>query len=66
MHAGFELNWADLFFIRAGYNQGYYTGGLELAGETVSWQIATYGEEVGTKDNKKEDRRYSTKFSVRF
>lgn len=66
MHAGFELNWADLFFVRAGYNQGYYTAGLELAGERVSWQLTTYSEEVGTKDSKKEDRRYSTKIAVRF
>ncbi len=66
LHAGFEFNWSDLFFLRGGWNQGYWTGGLELAGEHVSWQLTTYGEEVGTKDDRKEDRRYSTKIAVRF
>lgn len=66
IHAGVELNYHDLVFLRAGYNQRYYTAGFEIASEHFQWQIATYGEEVGTADTPREDRRYNTKFSLRF
>lgn len=65
-HAGYELNIADLFFIRAGMNQRYYTGGLELASEHTQIQIATYGEEVGLSGSPVEDRRYVFKFAFRY
>ena len=65
-HIGAELNWNDIFYLRFGSNQGYATGGFEIAGERVSWQLSTYGEEVGTKDAPKEDRRFGTKVMVRF
>lgn len=66
IHFGVEVNVRDLFFFRAGYNQRYYTAGFEIAAEKFQWQVATYGEEVGTLDSPKEDRRYSTKISLRF
>jgi len=66
VHFGAEVNLHDLFFIRAGYNQRYYTAGLELASEHFQWQVATYGEEIGTEAVPREDRRYSMKFSLRF
>jgi hypothetical protein len=66
IHAGLEMNFGDVFFVRAGYNQRYFTGGLELASEHFQWQLATYGEEVGTNANHKEDRRYALKMAVRF
>lgn len=66
VHAGAEVNLHDLFFIRAGYNQGYVTGGLELASERFQWQVATYAEEVGTEAAPQEDRRYNTKITIRF
>lgn len=66
IHAGYELNVKDLFFIRMGYNQRYITGGLELASENFQFQVATYGEEIGTIDSLKEDRRYAFKFAFRF
>jgi hypothetical protein len=47
-------------------NQGYWTAGLELAVYNYQMQFATYGEEIGTKDTTKEDRRYVAKFSWRF
>lgn len=65
-HIGAEFNWNDIFYLRLGANQGYATGGIEVAGERVSWQLTTYGEEVGTKDAPKEDRRFGTKIMVRF
>lgn len=67
---GFETNWRDVLFFRAGVHQRYWTAGFEVASEKVSWQVASYGEEVGTTVNgvttNKEDRRLSTKFAVRF
>lgn len=66
IHAGVEWNFGDIFFVRAGYNQRYFTGGLELASEYVQWQFATYGEEIGTLATPREDRRYVLKFAVRY
>jgi hypothetical protein len=66
LHYGFEVNFKDIFFLRGGMNQGYYTAGLELAVMNYQLQFATYGEEVGTRDNEKEDRRYVAKFSWRY
>lgn len=66
MHVGYELNYGDVLFFRAGYHQRYYTLGAELASEYIQWQLASYGEEIGTKDQTKEDRRYVIKFAFRF
>lgn len=65
-HAGFEVNFGDVFFLRAGYNQRYFTGGFELASERFQFQVATYGEEIGTSSSPKEDRRNVAKFTFRF
>ena len=66
MHLGFEFNTRDIFFLRLGYNQRYATGGLEIASENIVWQLSSYGEEIGTAAAPREDRRISTKYSLRF
>ncbi|HWU44438.1 MAG TPA: hypothetical protein VN132_13400 [Bdellovibrio sp.] len=66
IHGGLELNFGDVFFVRAGYNQRYWTAGLELASERFQWQLASYGEEIGTQSSPREDRRYTLKFAYRF
>lgn len=66
IHSGIELNIRDVFFIRAGYNQRYITGGIELASENFQWQITSYGEEIGQSSSPKEDRRTVFKFAWRF
>ena len=66
IHGGLELNFGDAFFLRAGYNQRYWTAGFELASERFQWQLASYGEEIGTDTAPKEDRRYTLKFAYRF
>lgn len=66
IHGGMEVNISDIFFIRAGYNQRYYTGGIELASEKMQFQIATYGEEIGDASSPREDRRTVLKFAFRF
>lgn len=65
-HVGYEFNYADILFIRAGMNQRYATGGFEIASEHVQWQFTSYGEDVGTDGVPDEDRRYVLKFSYRF
>lgn len=66
IHFGFEYNYSDLFFFRGGYNQRYWTAGIELASEHIQWQLASYGEEIGTETAPREDRRYVVKFAFRF
>lgn len=65
-HAGLELVWRDVFYVRAGSNQTYWTAGFEISSERLSWQVSTYGEEVGTVTAPREDRRFSTRFGIRF
>lgn len=66
IHFGGEVNIADTVFLRAGMNQRYYTVGVELASEHTQLQFAYYGEEVGTAAAHKEDRRFVSKFAIRF
>lgn len=66
IHAGVEFNTRDIFFLRMGYNQRYWTAGLEIATERLQWQLSSYGEEVGTELSPREDRRLNMKFSLRF
>lgn len=66
LHAGLEYNFGDVIFLRAGYNQRYWTAGAELASEKFQFQLATYGEEIGDETAPREDRRYAFKFAFRF
>lgn len=66
VHAGVEFNIADALFIRGGMNQRYWTAGLELSMFNYQFQVASYGEEIGTDLVNLEDRRYVVKFAFRF
>ncbi|MCX7977441.1 MAG: hypothetical protein N2578_00385 [Bdellovibrionaceae bacterium] len=66
VHGGLEVNVADILFVRAGYNQRYWTAGFELASENFQFQLASYGEEVGDQASTLEDRRYTMKLAFRF
>lgn len=66
LHIGGEINFKDLFFLRLGMNQNYYTGGIEISSERFAWQISSYGEEIGTEDDPQEDRRYATRILIRY
>lgn len=66
LHAGFEINYADALFFRAGMNQRYWTAGLELAIVNYQFQAASYGEDIGDDGSPREDRRYVVKFAFRF
>ena len=65
-HVGIEFNVRDVFFFRLGYNQRYATAGIEVASESIAWQLTSYGEEIGTAAAPREDRRLNTKLSIRF
>lgn len=65
-HAGVEVNLADRFFFRGGWNRGYLTGGFEWAGPYFQFQFAYYGEEVGTDANPLKDERVAIKTVFRF
>ena len=66
IHGGVEFNFADAIFVRGGYNQRYWTAGLELAMGNYQFQAASYGEDIGPDGSPKEDRRYEVKFAFRF
>jgi hypothetical protein len=74
LHAGAEVNFGDLFFVRAGWNQGYWTAGVEINMLNTQLQLASYGEEVGqvallnsgNTYSPTEDRRYVIKFAYRY
>lgn len=66
VHAGVEFNFSDFFFLRGGYNEGYWTGGIELSTDRFQLQGASYGEEIGTVTAPKEDRRWVAKIAIRF
>lgn len=66
IHVGYELNYSDVFFLRVGYHQRYWTSGLELSSENFQLQLSSYGEEIGTSSEPKEDRRWALKLSYRF
>lgn len=66
IHFGTELNFSDIFFLRFGYNERYWTAGAEFASERYQLQLASYGKEVGTSAAPVEDRRTVVKASIRF
>jgi hypothetical protein len=65
-HLGYEYNYKDVLFIRAGVNQRHWTLGLELASERTQLQLATYGEDMGSSSDPKTSRRYVLKWGFRF
>jgi hypothetical protein len=66
LHAGAEINFNDVFFIRGGMNETYWTAGLEFAFGHSQIQLASYGEDIGTPPYYTEDRRYVIEYAFRF
>lgn len=65
-HMGYEYNFADLLFIRAGMNQRYWTAGFELSSERFQVQYAYYGVDIGADGASEEERRWVWKLAYRF
>lgn len=65
-HMGYEYNYADLLFLRAGMNQRYWTAGFEIASERFQLQYSYYGVDIGPDGAPEEDRRWVWKIAYRF
>lgn len=69
-HIGAELDWQTYDWLKGGYriglNQGYFTAGLNMQFAWFRLDLASWGEEVGTKDNRKELRRVALQMSLDF
>lgn len=70
LHAGLEFSWKVFSWWKGhwsvGMNQGYWTAGF---GACLGWfqlDLASFGEEVGTSDEKRESRRYMVELSLDF
>lgn len=57
LHVGLEID-LPLIDLRAGFHQGYYTAGVGLGLGILSFDVATYGVELGEYPGQHEDRRY--------
>lgn len=66
LHVGYEYNFADIIFVRAGMNQRYWTTGLEFASEHAQIQFAYFADDIGPDSAPVEDRRWMWKFVFRF
>jgi len=65
-HAGVEFDFNDVFYIRGGFNEHYWTAGLEFDLGRNQIQLASYGEEIGLAPQQIEDRRYVAQYGFRF
>jgi hypothetical protein len=69
-HTGLEFDYSPSTWFktqfRAGVNQMYYTAGVTFLFGFLNFDVATYGEEVGTVDTKAENRVYAAKVSMNF
>lgn len=69
-HIGAELNWKTYDWLKGGYrvglNQGYFTVGVDMQLSWFRLDLASWGEEIGTKDNRKELRRVALNMSLDF
>jgi hypothetical protein len=69
-HAGLEFDWRVTSWwkgqYRGGFNQGYWTLGASALFAFFSLDFVTYGEEVGTYNDKRENRNYMIKMNLNF
>jgi len=69
-HLGIEVLWDVSWWLRGGYriglNQGYLTAGVSATLVWFQLDIATWGEELGTTNAKKENRRWALMASLDF
>ncbi len=70
VHLGVEFMWEVTSWFRggwrAGLNQGYWTAGFTGEFGIFRLDLASYGEEIGIEDLKKENRRFMTTMSLDF
>ena len=54
------------FSVTAGYNQGFYTAGLNMNLGFLALAASTYAEDVSTNSTPREDRKFSVDLSLEF
>lgn len=69
-HVGAELVWKAFGWLHGsyalGYSQGYLTFGVNAQASAFRLELASYSEEVGTTDARRESRRYMANLSLDF
>ena len=69
-HTGFELDYSPSTWFktqfRVGLNQMYFTAGASFLFAVLNIDVATYGEDVGTAETKKENRVLAAKVGFNF
>lgn len=64
---GMEIDFARAFFIRAGYGDGFGSGGIGIRTRKLEFDLTTYAVDTSNDDFQgKEDRRYSFSLSTGF
>ncbi|OUR93656.1 hypothetical protein A9Q84_19510 [Halobacteriovorax marinus] len=64
---GMELDFARTFFIRAGYGDGWGSGGIGIKSQTLEFDLTTYAVDTTTNEFRgKEDRRFAVSISYGF
>lgn len=67
LHAGFELNVKEVFFLRGGLNQGrYWTAGMGMHVGFTGIEVTTYGENVGFTGTRVDDRKVIVRYVLSF
>ena len=62
LHLGGETH-LSLLALRAGINQGYFTGGVGIDLKIMTLDLSTYGEEMSLNPGGLQDRRYAAKLA---
>lgn len=68
LHLGFEFDWRMFSWwrgqYRIGLSQGFYTAGLSALFSIFNLDLVTYADDVGTRNNPRESRKYEIRMSI--
>lgn len=68
LHLGFEFDWRMFSWwkgqYRFGLSQGYFTAGLSALFTVFNLDLVTYSEDIGTRNNPRESRKWEIRMSV--
>jgi hypothetical protein len=68
LHLGFEFDWRMFSWwrgqYRVGLNQGYLTAGMSALFTYFNLDLVTYAEDVGTRTNPRESRKFEVRMNI--
>jgi hypothetical protein len=68
LHLGFEFDWQMFSWwrgqYRVGLSQGYVTAGASALFSVFNLDLVTYSEDVGTRNNPRESRKYEIRMNI--